>query len=50
MKKMERGQPDLKTYIKENIPAGSNIGVDCNNLTKGKNKLTQNHMKYFLIS
>ncbi len=35
MKKMERGHPDLKTYIKDNIPSGSIIGVDFNNFTKG---------------
>lgn len=30
MKKMERGQQDLKGYIKENLPKGSTVAVDMN--------------------
>jgi hypothetical protein len=36
MMKMERGQTDLKTYIKNNVAEGSNIGLDLNLFANGK--------------
>jgi Xaa-Pro aminopeptidase len=33
MIKMEKNQTDLKTYIKENLPVNSNIGLDMNLIT-----------------
>jgi Xaa-Pro aminopeptidase len=42
MKKMERGQQDLKTWVKENLAKASKIGLDCNFYSHSK--FVSNHI------
>lgn len=39
MMKMERGQKDLKTFIKDNLPKNSTVALDTNFISNRKIKI-----------